>query len=88
MAVLVGRNQSLSPQAIIWTLPLILYRFFSYLLTQALAGIFQFIYFFALRAIYHLNARIARILLIKILIFDTEDYSDKYSYYELQWELY
>ena len=44
--------------------------------------------YFTPKAIYHVNARIARILLIKILIFDTEDYSDKYSYYELQWELY
>ena len=48
--------------------------------------------YFTLQVIYHVNARIARIFLIKILIFDIGvrgyDYSDKYSYYELQWELY
>ena len=62
-----------------------------YFSTRSYLLLFVFIYF-TLKAIYHVNARIARIFLIKILIFDTAvrvyDYSDKYSYYELQWELY
>ena len=55
-------------------------------------GIYYYLFVFYSETNLSSECQDARIFLIKILIFDTGvrgyDYSDKYSYYELQWELY